>query len=285
MIESNPQDLVIGSYTNYTWNQIKYWANSIIQSGFQGEKAVIVYNSDGDTVKNLQDLGFTIWAFNQDATTGRYFYSQDLVIVVQRFYHLWYFLASKPRNHYRYVIATDVKDVVFQYNPVRWLEKNIGDKKIIASSEGLQYRNEPWGADNFFGSYPFYWDRIQDSTIYNCGVQAGIGAAMQDLWLQIWLTCHAAQRPNADQAAFNMLLSSSIYKEITKFACAEDGWACQAGTTVDPEKIAGFLPVLLEPVPLWNGKESTTSTGTIHAVLHQYDRVPAWKREIEQKYA
>jgi hypothetical protein len=284
MTESKSIDLIIGSYTNYTWDQIKYWANSIVRSGFTGDKVVIVYNSDAETVKKLQDLGFTVWSFNFDNSTGRYFYSTDLIIVVQRFYHLWYFLSSKPRDYYRYVIATDVKDVVFQTNPTHWLEKNIGDKKIVASSEGIQYKNEPWGADNFYGSYPFYWDKIQNSVIYNCGVQAGTGSIMQDLWLQIWLLCHAGQRHNPDQAAYNLLLASDVYAKITKFVSGDEGWACQAGTTVDPAKISNFLPLLVEPVPLWNGTESTTSTGKTHAILHQYDRIPSWKREIEQKY-
>ena len=281
---SSKTDLIIGAYTNYSWDTIKYWANSIDRCGFRGDKAMIVYNSDHDTVQKLVDLGFKVWAFNRDPQSNRYFWPQDLIIVVQRFYHLWYFLDQLPENTYRYVISTDVKDVVFQTNPSLWLEQNLGDKEVVASCESLQYQDEPWGADNMQGSYPGFYSRMSNKPIWNCGVQAGEIKTMKDLWLQIWLTCHAAQRPNPDQAAYNLLLSLEPWKSITRFSYSEDGWACQAGTTVDPEKIQKFRTYLLEKEPLWSGQTSTTSTGYTHHILHQWDRIPDWHQSIEDLY-
>jgi hypothetical protein len=43
---------------------------------------------------------------------------------------------------------------------------------------------------------------------------------------------------------------------------------------------------LLEPSPKFrfeNGKV-TTSTGKDFTIVHQYDRVPEWKKVIEEKY-
>jgi hypothetical protein len=65
---------------------------------------------------------------------------------------------------------------------------------------------------------------------------------------------------------------------------SEDGWACQAGTTVDPKKIFGFRPNLIEPEPLWENGLAKTSTGIIHSILHQWDRVPNWANDIEKRY-
>src|SRR4051812_26174313 len=127
------RDLIIGAYTNYDWNKIKYWANSIDRCGFTGDRAVIVYNSEFDAVRNLANLGFKISAFTKNEVTNSFHYPDRLVIVVQRFLHLWSFVNTLPNlDEYRYVITTDVKDVVFQHNPSEWIEKNIGDKKIIA---------------------------------------------------------------------------------------------------------------------------------------------------------
>ena len=281
---NSTNDLIIGAYTNYNWDKIKYWANSIDRCGFTGDKAMIVYNSDYDTVQKLTDAGFKVWAFNHDPKTNRYFWQQNLIIVVQRFYHLWYYLNELPENTYRYVISTDVKDVVFQTNPSLWLEKHIGNHEVVASCESLRYQDEPWGADNMQGSYPMVWNQIKTQPIWNCGVQAGTQNAMRDLWLTIWLTCKAGGRPNPDQAAYNFILNTCAWNKITLKTMSEDGWAAQAGTTADPEKMHYFRPKLLEPEPLWDGLQCKTSTGIPHAILHQYDRIPTWKTEIEKRY-
>jgi len=283
-MDQSSRDLIIGAYTNYNWDQIKYWANSIDRCGFTGDKAMIVYNSDHVTVQKLIDLGFKVWAFNRDTVSGNYYWPHDLVIVVQRFYHLWYYLDQLSANAYRYIISTDVKDVVFQTNPSEWLAKNIGDKDIVASCESLRYRDEPWGADNMQGSYPMAWNHIKDEPILNCGVQAGKLSALRDLWLNIWLTCRAGGRPNPDQAAYNLHLSTKAWSNITLKTMSEDGWAAQVGTTVDPKKIDSFRSNLLEPAPIWNGHMCCTSTNIPHVILHQWDRIPSWRAAIEQRY-
>lgn len=283
-MDQTTTDLIIGAYTGYNWDQIKYWANSIDRCGFTGDKAIIVYNSDHQTVQRLVDAGFKVWAFNQDPISGNFYWADDLIIVVQRFYHLWNYLNQLAPNTYRYVISTDVKDVVFQTNPSKWLETNIGNYDIVASCESLRYNDEPWGADNMQGSYPMVWNQIKDQPIWNCGVQAGRVEALRDLWLNIWLMCKAGQRHNPDQAAYNLLLNTKAWSNITRKTYSEDAWAAQVGTTVDPTKIAAFRPNLIESEPIWDGNVVKTSTGIPHAILHQWDRIPSWKPIIEKRY-
>ena len=285
MSDQLSKDLIIGAYTNYNWNQIRYWANSIDRCGFTGDKVMIVYNSDPTTVQQLSDLGFKVWAFGQDPKTNNFVWPGSLIIVVQRFYHLWYYLDQLPKDYYRYVISTDVKDVVFQKNPSEWLENNLGHNQLVASCESICYKDEPWGDDNLKGSYPMVHTKMRNFPIWNCGVQAGKMSAIKDLWLQIWLTCQAGGRPNPDQAAYNLLLNSVPWSQITLKAMSEDGWACQAGTTVDPQKINSFRPNLLEPEPKWSNGVVTTSNGTPHAILHQWDRIPTWISDIERIYS
>ena len=178
---STKKDLIIGAFTNYDWSKVKYWANSIDKCGFTGDKAVIVYNCDAGTVQRLIDKNFKVWAFQRDQN-GNLVYPGQLVIVVQRFLHLWQYLENIPNiDDYRYVISTDVKDVVFQRNPSEWLEQNLKDYKICASSESLTYEHEPWGADNMQGSYPAFYDNMKRKPIWNCGVQAGDIKTMKDL--------------------------------------------------------------------------------------------------------
>lgn len=278
------KDLIIGAYTNYNWDVIKYWVNSLDQSGFTGDKVVIAYNSSKTTVNELVNRNYTVQAFAKDAN-GDFVYPQDFVIVVTRFIHLWNYLNNLPNlSDYRYVITTDMKDVIFQSNPSIWLEKHLNDKKICASSESLQYQNEAWGADNFQGSFPELWNLIKDKTIWNCGVQAGSIETMKDLWLQIYLTCSAGKRLNPDQAAYNLLLNLEPWKSITRFTASEEGWAAQLGTTMDQTKIENFKPFLLEATPKISDGCVTTSTGEIYPIVHQWDRIEGLKDIIISKF-
>lgn len=279
------KDLIIGCFTNYDWNKIKFWTNSIDKSGFVGDKAMIVYNSDFATVNNLIQQKFMLYAFKRDDVRQMFFYPEQLIVVVQRFLDLYNFTTQLDITQYRYVIHTDVKDVVFQTNPSDWLTANMGDAKILASSESLQYQHEPWGNENLYYSFPMVYEKIKTQPIWNCGVQAGDIATMRDLWLNIYLLCKGSAVPNPDQAAYNLLLNSEPYKQITKFVGSDDGWACQAGTTIDPAKIESFKPHLLDPQPIWQNQLACTSTGIPHAILHQYDRIPTWKPIVESKFA
>ena len=69
-----------------------------------------------------------------------------------------------------------------------------------------------------------------------------------------------------------------------QYSVSESGWAAQLGTTVDPNKIESFREFLLEPSPKLVGDMVCTSDGRSHVVVHQYDRVPEWKKVIEAKY-
>jgi hypothetical protein len=276
-------DLIIGCYTSYNWEQIKHWANSIEQSGFKGDKAMVVFNSDYQTVQKLLDKDFHIFAFNRDEVAQNFTYPGNFSVVVQRFYHLWQYLSNLPADKkYKNVIATDVKDVVFQSDPSKWLDKNLGTKKILVSSESLKYKDEAWGNQNMANSFPMVHGWMADKTIWNCGVLAGEMTTMRDLFLNIFLTSLGApqQVPGGggpDQAALNILLNMEPYQKITKFVNSEDGWACQAGTTMDPNKIAIFKSKLLEPQPIWDGQYVTTSKGKKFVIVHQWDRVPDCK--------
>ena len=48
------KDVVIGCITNYTFENIKLFVNSIDRSGFTGHKVMIVYNVPFSTVNELK---------------------------------------------------------------------------------------------------------------------------------------------------------------------------------------------------------------------------------------
>ena len=54
------KDLVIGCCTNYDWDKLKYWVNSINRCGYEGHKAMVAFNISFDTIEKLIQSGFEV---------------------------------------------------------------------------------------------------------------------------------------------------------------------------------------------------------------------------------
>lgn len=283
------KDIVVGAITNYTFDKIKPWVESLDRSGFDGVKALLCYNVDYDTVDELVKRNYTIFTFARNDEIRKFTYRNDFSIVVERFFHLWYFLKGF-KDEYRYLIATDVKDVIFQKNPSVWLEQNIGDKSINASSESIRYCDEPWGNNNLKKSFgPVIHDNFKSNVINNCGVLSGEFNTMIDLFLNIYMLCNGTNHlieggGGPDQAALNILLNLEPYKLVTRYTLSEEAWSAQLGTT-GPQVRSLSNDSILEPCPVRIDDMICTSKGEPFTIVHQYDRVPEWKQFIEKKYA
>jgi hypothetical protein len=276
-------DLIIGCSTNYDWSKIKYWINSVNQSGFKGKKVMILMNCDIETTTKVLKAGFEVVSFGTDAM-GNLTHQSPFMVHVERFLHIYNYLKD---NKFRYVITTDVKDVIFQKNPSEWLEENLpeGHEDLVFSSESILYKDEPWGDNNLMETFgPYIHDIFKENEIYNVGVLAGRGYAMRDLALNIFLACVGKPIKICDQSTFNLMISMNPYLKTSLYKKSEDGWACQLGTTADPSKINEFKPFLLEPSPIMQDDKVVTSTGKEFSIVHQYDRVPEWRKIIEAKY-
>ena len=282
------KDMVIGCITGYDFDKIKPWVNSLCRSGFEGTKAMICYNVDYETVEELVKRDFTIFAFGKNDNQKCLEYKENFSIVVERFFHLWYFLKNY-KEQYRYIVTTDVKDVVFQTNPIEWLENNIGAKQINVGCESIRYEDEEWGNHNLLKSFgPVIHEHNKKNLIYNAGTISGRFDTMLDLFLNIYMMCQGTSQfieggGGPDQAALNVLLNMKPYKDITNFATSESGYAAQLGTT-GPQKYLEYGSKLVEERPVFTGNQVCTTKGKPFAIVHQYDRIPEWKEIIEKKY-
>jgi hypothetical protein len=281
------KDVVISCITNYTFDNIKIFCNSLDRCGFTGYKVMIVYNVPKSTVDELRSRGWIVMSFNFDEQRQMYFYKQNFRIMCDRQMH--YYEALQQLNEdfgdIRYVMALDPKDVIFQRNPSEWLEVNLGDKKINVGSESVRYRDETWGRANIKEAFgESVYDRCKDNLIYNCGTLAGEWKTMSELFLNIYLLCVGSPNQTPDQAALNTLLSFDVYKSITRFTQSEEGWACQAGTTVDPTMLEQYGDKIVEALPVLNGDTVVTSKGIPFTLVHQYDRISEWNKVLTKKY-
>lgn len=268
------KDLIIGAFTNYNFNQLRPWVESIEECGFKGDKVMVVGNHSPETLHELEKRNFFLVDMPK----------LNIPVHVLRFLAIYDYLKD-VHLHYRYVVTTDVKDVYFQTNPIDWLEENLKFKKLVAGSEGMLYKDEPWGNDNLFQTYGTYVHELfKNNKIYNVGTIGGDAEYVKDLVFNIFTNATNRPIPIVDQAVYNVLLQTQPYKDVTLFADQWLGWACQAGTTVDPSKINAFRPYLVEKEPIFKDGKVLTSLGRPFSIVHQYDRVPEWKQFVMEKY-
>jgi hypothetical protein len=244
------------------------------------------------TCEELTKRNYSILAFQRDPITGNLSYpNPNFSIVVERFLHYWVMLDNlNNAEAIRYVIATDAKDVIFQRNPSEFL--NGCDPGIIASSEGLAYQHEPWGQNNLTQSFgPIMYEQHKENIIINCGVLAGTFKHFMGLCKSIYLLSHGTIQHvpgggGPDQAALNLLLSTEAYKECTTVKNHNDNWACQLGTTLDPNKIDSYRPHIKESLPVFNKDTGLVENVYYEAftLVHQWDRVPEIAEAFNRKY-
>lgn len=282
------EDLVIGAVSNYNFEKLKCWINSLELTGYVGKKAIVCFNIKDDDIEKLKKCGFLVFlASNQrNSRNDGFLYDENLSFQVPLLRHYYYWKVLKYFNNIRYVISTDVSDVIFQTNPSEWLTNNMGDYKLNYGSEGLLYEDEDWGRDNILNCFGNdVYDYIKTTSIYNAGSMAGEFSTFVDFSLNVFFVANSAKHnPTPDQAAVNLVLSLEPYKNITKFNDHDINWSCQCGTTVDPTKIKKFRSSLLCKEPIFDGEYVYTSAGDKYCMVHQYNRVPYWNDILIKKY-
>jgi hypothetical protein len=273
------RDLIVGCADNYSWDQLKCWVNSINQSGFEGKKVIILFNCDALSSLKVIESGFDVIGFGQD-DDGNLIHKSQMPVHVERFFHIFNLL---NKEEFRYVITTDVKDVVFQKNPIDYIINH--DRDLIFSSENIRYQHEPWGDQNLMQTFGKFWYELyKDNEIFNVGVLAGKAEAMKYLCRDIFQYSLNRPIPIVDQAVFNFIISQYSYNKMSLYTRDIDGWACNLGTTMDPNKVEQFRHHWLVDIPKIVGDKVVSPSFEEYHIVHQYDRVPELKNIIEEKY-
>ena len=293
------KDLIVTTISeNYNWVDIKNWIMSLKNTSYDGDILVLAYNfsPNHEYIVKLKELGCIIltpnntyraekennFIWNSGHTTPA---NANKLIHNVRLFHIWqYFEETKNDALYDRIIFTDGRDIIFQANPSEWLNKFM-TKDILVPSEGVLYKDEPWGNDNLMRCFgPHVYEEMKDNSIYNAGSMAGDWKTFVDFSLNVYKTIESIQNDVPDQAGVNFLLNLETYKSITKFNDHDVNWACQLGTTANPHKINHFRPNLLSPEPVFDGHHIYTSKGEKYCLVHQYNKVPDWQAKLEKIY-
>jgi hypothetical protein len=304
------KDLVIGAVSNYKFEDIEPWLVSLKRTGFKGQIGLVAYNMDKETAKRLVDEGVTyIFGLEKDADDNFVYSNPNFSIMIERFAHMYYFLNS-IKEEIDYVIATDVKDVIFQHDPSTFMDSMVlvgtRRKRIVLGSENLRYKDEPWGRNNMTQCFgPLIYERVKNNPIYCAGVIAGEKNTIMELFLSIFLTCrgapsHPAGGGGPDQAALNVLASLDAFCKQSWFTNSEDGFVIHAGTTTyaiksgsgdigqtykqNPSILNTYMKNLTHREPIFKDGIVYTHDGLPVYIVHQYNRVNEWFDVIDKKY-
>lgn len=250
------KDLIISASTRYTKKELHNYVKSINKSGFDGDKIMVVFDITPETVSWLKENG---WEVYQSQLQG-HIHMHRLIVI--------YSILKQIDREYRYIITTDVRDVIFQKNPSKYLENNL-KSDILVSSENVTYENENWGIKNILEGYgSFYLDIFKDKLSCNVGVLAGKYKSMMDLLLLNYLVSQSGNTQHyTDQSSFNFIIHNKLVKDKIQIEGLETNWALQMGTLDNPEII---------------GK--TVHDIDDYVIIHQYDRDVELNKKIYNKY-
>jgi hypothetical protein len=281
--------LVVGQAINYDFASIEPWIVSLRRTGYNGKVVLLVNNPS--LQDHVKDYDVHLVMTNP---------SSNVSSMVLRFFDIYKILDHNEMSDVDFVVATDVKDVIFQEDP------NLlrVDNKIIVAREGFTYDIEPWSKNNMRQSYgDQMYDKMKDCPIYCAGVIAGEKNLFQFLMLCLSsLGFTAPQHPQGgggpDQAALNILLHSEVWKNFVY----ETEEIIHAGTSLPGIKAGNGdigmsyrnSPQVLEyyqsnynrsDIP--ENLSSTIINKKIdrpYVIVHQYNRIPEWNVEIQKEY-
>lgn len=269
------KDLIIGGYMGENPNPVNIWIESIKQSGFSGDIVLILIGCNVNFKNQIKSKGVTI--------VEKPLLADKTTIYSQRFYHIYNYL--KMKNKYKYVITTDVTDIIFQTNPSKFVKDNIEDKKIISNAESILFKNEDWNINNYISAFGTKdLDDLLEKEVQNVGVIAGEQKYVRELLLDIHNMCKSAFAHPSDQSAYNYLINLKKYHSITNFLNIDSGWVCNCSVIFCPERAQEFEGKIMSEKPFIFNNFVINSNKKPVCIVHQYNRNLDLLKIVYKKY-
>ena len=192
--------IILGCITKYKPDDIRPFVESIEQTGYKGKKIMMVYEVPQETIDYLKSKG---WDLYQNELQQH--------IILQRFRDIYKLLEQFPNED---VVWCDVKDVIFQKDPTDWIELNM-DEQLLAFSECITMKDDPWACVNSGTSFPLEWEWLQNKVSYCAGTIVGDSDYLRDLFINIYRWSMTTANPDqlSDQAAYNVLINLNLIKD------------------------------------------------------------------------
>jgi hypothetical protein len=209
-------DLIVGAAANYRWETSTDctfpFVVSMRRSGYKGRCVFIVSSIiQPETVAKYDEYGVELY----------YVKPKD----EHDYPHVFRFRAIpeiiKASKDLRYVLALDVKDIIFQSDPTVWLEKNLAPHKLVGFSYGIKHAGSPHARKLFTHVYGLdIYKNIAEKEVHGVGMVCGLAREIAELSQDISDFSDLRLRREvensymvADQQAYNLLLTRDHYKK------------------------------------------------------------------------
>lgn len=262
--------LILGTSKGLDISQVYPWAHSAVKTG----NRVVLISMEENAGLALQLRGIGVEVITKPVTLANRSPHNERFVLQKD-----YLMGCSEE----YTVVTDVRDVVFQDNPISWMEQNLGNYKVVCSSEGLAYKDEPWGNHNLMEGYPNLYEAHKNNTIMNVGVLGGRSKDLANICSEIYTMCSTNRAYLSDQSSFNILCAKESMSSVIYKANSEEGFSLNCGTLVRNATGGSFrlnettAHLLKEPEPIYDGKIFKTHNGKKYCIVHQWDRVPEYR--------
>jgi hypothetical protein len=258
-------DVIVGIEKDLKAKGIEAWANSIVNSNFQGRTVLFSYSPDSELKKLAQKTGLEFVEISPPSGEWR--------VNKERWRHYAAFTSSLESSS-SFVILTDVRDLVFQRDPSTWLADRAAAYDVVASSEGETYEFEPWNRDHALRVYgPMFYEKwLCKQMVMNAGLVAGKPRGIAELCRMMW---EQVQGPcPSDQVIYNAILRTAPPEWKILFSDHAMAWGIH-GTVLGVPNLPKETRLRREKLrPKIVKRLMCNEAGEPYVVVHQYDRLP-----------
>lgn len=274
-------DLVLGYIHGYQWETIAPFVNSLRDSGFSGGICLFASGIDRKTKTTIQTRGIKVLDSHFRKSSFRKWMAKRwgvlktvpfpirrrilklIMDIVMLRYFLYEEYLSRHGENYRYVLLSDIRDVIFQNNPFTNIA--CGGVHFFEEAVGRTIASEPYNSGwmrALFGERVFL--EFAEKPIICAGTILGESralAAFLSHLIRILATVRVFQS-HGDQATINVAVRRYKNDEIYIHKNGE--------STV---LTMGIMP--LSDICLDDRGQIVCPDGRVIPVLHQYDRHPS----------
>jgi hypothetical protein len=176
--------------------EVQVYLNSLVSCGFQGDRVIFTHDMPAWFRTDVTARGFTVI----DVAASR-------ITRVSRDRHVFFAnYLNSYQNAYRFVVVTDSRDVLFQSNPVEYLQGCCGPEFVVLAAEGMHHIDSPWNMEEqaaFQQGLGAHASEYKDWLVLNGGIQLGTVNRVRHLLFDIWLA--SLRITGGDQAALNYI--------------------------------------------------------------------------------
>lgn len=256
--QSSRKNLLIGSITNYSWEDVAPFFNSYVQAGFENCHCVMfTANISEDTLSKIHSCGVETIPIPEEYLSGQ--------IVIYRF-KLYHEFMLKVKGKYDMVLTADVRDVIFQRDLFGLCDSSRPFLGIALEDGTLSETSDTkWIVDSYGQELH---STIMNERIICMGTVWGTASEFTAFVGELVKEMEAVPNPN-DQGSANVILySKKMFAEILRPSTNYDG----------------LVITVNHDLALTPEGDMLNGAGEIAAVVHKYDRFPKLVNVVQHKF-